>query len=434
VLYVGKAKNLKNRLNSYRLQTHLSPKIQAMLQRARFVSYQILRSELEAILVEAELINTYQPPYNVLLKDDKSPLYLVITKETFPRVLRYRRRDLLRLHLKGRVFGPFPSSYKVTEILKLIRPIFPWCNAPRRAHMRRCFENHLGLCAGVCTGSIDADTYQQLMRQLTLFLSGKTLTLTRQLTLAMHQAVRSENFEQAARIRDQLRLIREITSDTVKLKQDFFLPHLTAERSQAALLQLRQLLSQYLSLPRGYTLDRLEGYDVSNTSGQQAVVSMVVFTAGDADPGQYRSFNIRTVAGPNDFAMLAEALLRRCRHSEWPTPQLLVIDGGKGQVRSVITALQATPWAQIPIIGLAKDPDRLVIPIVTPPAAPAVTARLTINWHLVRPSDDDIALQLLQRLRDEAHRFGKNRHLKRRQQALFRSAPTKDNTSPQAAI
>jgi excinuclease ABC subunit C len=298
--------------------------------------------------------------------------------------------------------------------------------------MRRCFENHLGLCAGVCTGAIDATAYQQLMRQLALFLSGKTAILTRQLTLNMRQAVKTEAFEQAARLRDQLQLIQEITSDTVKLKQDFFLPNLTAQRNQTALLQLRQLLSQYLNLPRGYPLQRLEGYDVSNTSGQQAVVSMVVFTAGDADTSQYRSFNIRSVVGPNDFAMLAEALHRRSRHQEWTTPQLIMIDGGKGQVRAVISALQTTTWAQIPIIGLAKAPDRLVIPVVTPATAASSSSRLNITWHVVRLSDDDLALQLLQRVRDEAHRFGKSRHLKRRQKALFQPAPKADTTPPQA--
>ena len=152
-----------------------------MTAHARFLQWKILRSELEALLVEAELINRYQPQYNVLLKDDKSPLYLIITAEKWPRVLRMRKRDLMKNRIKGKIFGPFPSSYKVTEVLKLVRPIFPWCNAPRRQTMKRCFENHLRLCPGVCTGQISEVEYAKIMAQLGLFLSGQTSKVTSKL-------------------------------------------------------------------------------------------------------------------------------------------------------------------------------------------------------------------------------------------------------------
>jgi len=387
-----------------------------MTAHAKYIQWKILRSELEALLVEAELINRYQPQYNVLLKDDKSPLYLVITAEQYPRVLRLRKRDLLKRHVKGKTFGPFPSSFKVTEVLKLVRPIFPWCNAPRRAHMRRCLENHLGLCPGVCTGTISPADYGAIMSKLALFLSGKTKDVTDKLKDEMQAHVDKLEFEAAAVIRDQLKLIAEITSETHHLRQDYFLPNLSQKRSHDGLAELRQILSNYQNIPREYVLGRIEGYDVSNTSGRQAVVSMVVATDGEMDHGQYRSFNIRSLDTPNDFAMMAEALGRRAAHEgDWPTPQLLLIDGGKGQVRSVLTRLQSTAWANMPVIGIAKDPDRLVIPQVTDYTG----GRLKIDWTILNLGDDDPALQLSQRIRDEAHRFGKSHHVRRRDKATW---------------
>lgn len=415
VIYVGKAKNLRNRLNSYKNQGQKIPKTREMTAHAKFLQWQVLRSELEALLVEAELINRYQPQYNVLLKDDKSPLYLVITNEEFPRVLRLRRRDLLKKRVKGRTFGPFPSSYKVSEVLKLVRPIFPWCNAPRSGKMRRCFDNHLRLCPGVCTGEISASEYGAIMDKLALFLSGRTREVTDKLIAEMEAYKQTLEFEKAAVIRDKLKLIAEITSETHKLRQDYFLPNLSNERSQAALVQLRQILSTYQNLPREYVISRIEGYDVSNTSGLQAVVSMVVATDGQMDHSEYKYFNIRTLKTPNDFAMMAEALERRQRHAhDWPEPQLLLIDGGKGQVRAVLERLRGTSWEKMPVVGLAKDPDRLVIPQVDDKQN---GARLRIDWEVLNLGGDDAALQLLQQIRDEAHRFGKSRHVARRAKA-----------------
>ena len=387
-----------------------------MLRQARYLQWQVLRSELEALLVEAELINRYQPQFNILLKDDKSPLYLVITQEEWPRVLRMRKRDLLKKKVKGKVFGPFPSSYKVTEVLKLVRPIFPYCNAPRRSKMRRCFDNHLGLCPGVCSGEISQSDYQHIIKQLALFLSGKTARVRRILLDEMEHYKQRQEYEKAAVIRDKLQLIQEVTSETMRLRQDYFLPNLSQEKSQAALVQLRQILSDYGGLPREYQLKRIEGYDVSNTSGQQAVVSMVVFTDGEPDKSQYRQFNIRYLETPNDFAMMAQALGRRAHHAhDWLTPQLLLIDGGKGQVRAVLETLRGSEWEKMPVIGLAKDPDRIVIPHVGVPQVGK--SRLPIEWELLQLSSDTPALQLLQQIRDEAHRFGKSRHVRRREKA-----------------
>ncbi|MDO5561931.1 MAG: GIY-YIG nuclease family protein, partial [bacterium] len=231
VLYVGKAKNLKNRVSSYQATAELSPRIREMVTQAKYLQWRILPSEIEALLVEAELIRLYQPPFNVLLKDDKSPLYIVITKETWPRVLKMRKRDLSKFQLKpggkmeGRIFGPFISAYKVTEVLKLVRPIFPWCNAPRKHKMRRCLENHLQLCPGVCTGSISQEDYQVIIDNLSLFLAGKTQVVQRRLKMQLRAAVQAEAFEKAAVLRDQLQLIAQITASGKHLKDEYFLPN-----------------------------------------------------------------------------------------------------------------------------------------------------------------------------------------------------------------
>jgi excinuclease ABC subunit C len=410
---VGKAKNLKNRLLSYKQLNELSPRIREMVSQAKWLSWQILDSELEALLVEAELINTYQPPFNILLKDDKSPLYIMITKEEWPRVLRVRKRDAQKKNLAGEVFGPFTSSYKVSEVLKIARHIFPWCNARREKKMRRCFYNHLGLCPGVCTDEISRADYLAILKDLTLFLRGKKNAVKKSLQTSLKERAKNEQYEQAAKIRDQLQAIEEVTSQSMTLRQDLFLPSLVAEKNQDALIKLSKILHDYLGVPANFPLQRLEGYDVSNTSGKLAVVSMVVMTAGQMDKSEYKYFNIKTLETPNDFAMLKEALLRRSKHDEWRAPDLLVIDGGRGQVGKVWRALRGSNFEKTLMIGLEKRPDRLVLPILD-------AEKMAIaDWKILTLGEEDNVLQLLQQVRDEAHRFGKSRHVARREKKLL---------------
>jgi excinuclease ABC subunit C len=410
VLYVGKAKNLKHRLNSYRKISELSPRIKDMVETAKFLRWQTLDSELEALLVEAELINTYQPPYNILLKDDKSPLYIIITKEKWPRILRVRKRDAMKRKLAGRIFGPFSSSYKVNEVLKLARKIFPWCNAKRDKKMKRCFYNHLGQCPGVCTDGVSQTEYEEILDNLTLFLRGQKKQVLRALKAQLKQAAQEEKYELAALLREQIAAIEEVTSQSTKLKADLFLPALLEHKNQDALIKLGKLLHDHLSLPSNIKIKRIEGFDVSNTSGLNAVVSMVVFTNGNMDKSEYRYFNVKTLDTPNDFGMMKEVLGRRGRHPDWPQPDLILIDGGKGQVRMALKALKDTPLTSTLVIGLEKKPDRLVLPTKVDDK---------INWEIIKLSEDSSVLQLLQQVRDEAHRFSKSRHLKRREKDLF---------------
>lgn len=402
VLYVGKAKNLKKRVSSYALASRLAPKTVAMVSEAAHVQYHELSSELEALLVEAELIRMHQPPYNILLKDDKSALYVMVTKEDFPRVITLRKSDLSGE--KGWVFGPFPSAFKLRQVLKLVRKIFPWCNESRPAK-KPCFYSHLGLCPGVCVGTIGVREYGESMRLLRHFLQGKARLLLKELKESMRHFSQTRKYEAAAGARDRMRMIEEVLAAADQTDVSAKLPHISRGDGSEQLIRFRRLLSKELQLPREFLPNRIECYDVSNTQGTKPVVSMVVFVNGAPAKSEYRLFNIRLGETPNDYAMLQEALERRQRHPEWGRPDLIVIDGGKGQLQA---ALKVWRWAN-PVLSLAKEPDRLmmktsaggfrIVPLSTLSAADGVLA---------------------QRLRDEAHRFAKQHHAKRRTKSVIK--------------
>src|SRR5260221_143848 len=159
VLYVGKAKNLKNRIASYKQWKTTFGKTRKLVFHAKQLKFSVLESELEALLVETELIRTHQPQYNILLKDDKSPLYVQVTDEDFPRVLTIRKKEIDKGQVKGTILGPFPSAFQLNEVLNIARRIFPWCNGGKNS--RPCFYYHLDLCPGACVGEISAENYQE---------------------------------------------------------------------------------------------------------------------------------------------------------------------------------------------------------------------------------------------------------------------------------
>lgn len=379
-----------------------------MVHQATQLHFQVLDSELQALLVEADLIRTHQPPFNILLKDDKSPLYVYITDQEFPQVKTIRKRDLLKLELKtkgyfGIALGPFPSSYKLKQVLKLARKIFPWCQTPPvegKLQSQPCFYYHLQLCPGACIGQISASEYRQNIKNLVLFLRGKKQQVLNQLTTEMKELADDQQFEAAGLKKEQIQNIVEITQ-AARLKPDLSLPQLTSTREEA-LLGLQQILSDYLGLPKNYPLTKIEGYDVSNTQGQEASVSLVSFTNGYPDKKDYRLFNIRTLNTPNDYQMMKEAITRRQKHPEWGQPQLIVIDGGRGQLRS---AYSVWHWPT-PVVSLVKHPDRLVIP--------KLEEGEIVGYHFINLPPENPTLHLLQQVRDESHRFSKKQHTGRR--------------------
>lgn len=418
-MYVGKAKNLKKRVRNYAQLKRLVPRIHQMVHVATKLQWQILESEVEALLIEAELIRTHQPEYNVLLKDDKTALYIHITADVLPRLFLVRKKELLLSHPKGSIIGPFQSTYKLKQVLALIRPIFKWCNHPLpldigASKARPCFYYHIDLCSGACIGEIAVEDYQRDMKHLTLFLKGKTQTVVKQIQQEMEQKVAQEKFEEAASLRDQIEIIKDVTSPTKKLAPDMILPQLKEQISQEQVLHLQRILSEYLALPKKYPLHRIEGYDVSNIQGTNAAVSMVTFTDGKPDKSEYKVFNIKTLNTPNDYGMMKEALQRRQNHPEWGMPDLIVIDGGRGQLRA---ALSIWEWTN-PVISIVKHPDRLVIP----QSETLRTLNETKNhYYILKLPENHPALRLVQQVRDESHRFSKKQHTRLRTRNMIGS-------------
>jgi len=424
VLYVGKAKSLKKRLYSYTLVKRLPERTTQLVQTAVAVKTQTLTSELEALLVEAELIRTYQPPFNILLKDDKSPIYVHISKDTFPKVTAVRKSDIISQQLKGTVLGPFQSAYKLREVLYLARDIFPWCNqrgSASQPEQKPCFYYHLGLCSGACIGEVTPEEYQLTLKSLTDFLKGKTKQVARQLESSMKAAAEIEDFERATELRNRHQLVVEVTQPTYRLKPDLLLgTQLTGNTAREQLTHLRRVLHTYAGLSTQSSLYRIEGYDVSNLQGELAAVGMVVFVKGEPAKQEYRLFNIKSLTTPNDYHMLKEALQRRQNHPEWTRPHLVVIDGGKGQLRA---ALSVWHW-QCPVISIAKNPDRLIIPIFeqglqVKPADDGEWKPPNISgYHVLALPAQHPALNLVQKIRDETHRFSKKQFTRRKVSSL----------------
>ena len=427
VIYVGKAKNLKNRILSYRYITSKDSKTKKMLSIAKSVKYKTAESELEALLIEAELIKLYQPHYNLRLTDDKSPLYIYITSTSIPHVKVGRKEQLEQFNIKKtNQFGPYPSGLKSKQVLKFIRRIFPFCNATETQikQKKACFYSHLNLCPGACTGQITKRDYQKNITNLKAFLKGQKKHILRQLKTDLKLASKTDQFEKAIVLRDRITMIENLTNS---YKQpELNLPTLEQDELDHKLKALTRILRLHTSLPNNYQLKRIEAYDVSNLEGQKPTASMVVFINGKPEVSEYRMFGIKTLESPNDPGMLREALSRRVEHSDWAMPNLILIDGGITQLKA---ALSVVPW-NIPVVSIAKSPDRLILPTRTLLAG-SKTKAPPLKSSSVKPTrtllagmftklelkQNQPATKLLQHLRDESHRFARNYHLKLRQSA-----------------
>ncbi len=378
VIYIGKAVSLRKRVQSYFRPTRGVPsKTDVLVNEIRAVDHIETFSEAEALLLEASLIKKYQPKYNVELKDDKSYPYIEITGEPFPRISLVRRIAFERGQeraAKGAVYyGPYVSAGLVREALTIIRRIFHFrtCDPfPKEA----CLDYHIGLCDAPCIGNITKKDYARNIRKARLVLEGEKDILYKNLKKEMEDMSRDHEFEQAAKVRDQIRAIGALYSGTRDI--NYFKE---AEQLQRA-----------LNLPR--LPERVETFDISNIMGNQAVGSMVSFFNGKPDKSNYRRFRIREVEGIDDFQMLAEVIRRRysrLKREGLIFPDLIIVDGGKGQLSAAVEAL-ALLEVQIPIIAIAKREEEVFLPR---------------KRDSVRLAQDSLALQLVQRMRDEAHRF-----------------------------
>lgn len=394
VLYIGKAINLKRRVSSY-FDLDLEPKTASMISQAGSLGLIQVGSELDALLLEARLIRHYMPRYNIVAKDDKHPLYIRITKEKYPRVLMARKIAENDKNLA--FYGPFPSGANVRAVLKLVRRIFPFSD--HKISKRACLYSHIGLC-NPCPNIIEESPekdllikkYSKNIRHIRSILDGNIDKVVRNIKTEMEINAKSENFEEAARLRNKINQLEYITRP--QLPTEYYLenPNFYEDNKSKELNQLSALLFQKNVYHE--KLDRIECFDIAHLAGSSPTASMVTFVKGEADKTMYRHFKINKARGGDDYGSLGEVAGRRKNHfSDWGKPDLIVVDGGIGQVKSFNDAFNSIGVTGIPIVGIAKHPDRLIIG--------KEKSRLT-----------GAALNLVSRMRDEAHRFARRYHHK----------------------
>ena len=451
IIYIGKAAILKNRVMSYFQNSRQRDlKTRLLVVDIHDTEWITVGSEVEALFLESEFIKRYKPKYNIDLKDDKNFIYIKISADEFP-VFTYVRRPM---DDKAHYYGPFTSADAVRRAMRMLRKVFPYVTHatwPKRG----CLQFHLGLCPGPEEGQLKAVEYRKDVRRLELFLKGEQTKLMDAIEKDMHKAAKINDFEAAARLRDKLRDLKSFGKQMVFGDREAF----DLSRDQALVG-----LAERLGLPDPPR--RIECYDISHLQGTDNVASMVVFTDGAANRDEYRRFKMR-VGGNDDFEHMRETMRRRFSPKNleaWGKPDLLIIDGGKGQVGAVLGVLDEL-GISIPTVGMAKReeelirrqsdigpgglmrrrhiprpavtapelPDKDVAPAdATAPSTPTDQVRRTdgvpdpfaagtdysrghwddqawvssnADWNVILLPPTSHVLQLLQRVRDEAHRF-----------------------------
>ncbi len=386
LLYVGKATSLKDRVRSYFVGdigpafaegsgvAKRGPKIWRMVEIADKVEWQETDSVLEALLLETELIKKHQPKYNSREKDDKSYWYVIITDEDFPRVLLVRGQELKYPYCaisNLAQFGPFPYASEIKEALKIIRKIFPFrdkclpCRSggesssePRlpcvtkhcgqaevspRDRCRSCFNRQIGLCPGVCTGEISKTDYRKIVRNIKLLFSGKKQEILKSLEKEMKNLSKKREFEKAGQVRDQIFALNHIRDVSLLKGARGLTSNSPEERPRT------QIMTHSI---------RIEAYDIAHLSGTNTAGAMVVWQDGEMDKSKYKKFKLKGSKAKqvDDLANLREILERRLAHTEWPYPDVIVVDGNQVQVNvadSVVRNRTALNRAQI--IAVTKN-------------------------------------------------------------------------------
>ena len=380
IIYVGKASSLKSRVRSY-FSGKKSPRpIEEMIHEVIDFKIEQTDSALEAAILEGYYIKKYLPKYNIQWRDDKSWNYIGISKDLYPRVLTIRQHELTDQKKKEfkNLYGPYPGL-NTKEALRLLRKIFIFSTCEPSAK-RPCFYYQLGQCLGVCTGEISAKDYvSKVIRPLCLFLDGQKKFLIKKIEKEMAVAAKSKNFEEAARLRNQLHHLQKIQD--VALLNDSFLKDKVKD-------------SRFHGNDNADTslIKRIEGYDISNLGSSDKVGSMVVFDDSGSLKSEYRKFKIKTVIGQSDVDCLAEVLERRLKHNDWAMPDIFLIDGGLPQVNKTKSVLREA-GVNTPIVGIAKGSLRKRNDFFV------VTESVEIKKWIKENKN------LLIKVRDEAHRF-----------------------------
>lgn len=509
IIYVGKAVLLTNRVRSYfQSSRNHSAKVQAMVARIVDLEYIVTGSEIEALILECNLIKKHRPKYNISLRDDKTYPYIKVTaQEEFPRLYVTRRvqKD------GARYFGPYTNAGSVHEVIQLMRKLFPLRSCRTLTARRPCLEYHIKRCLAPCASMVDAAVYQGMIKEVCLLLEGRSDTVIRSLKKRMEVAAENLEFELAAKLRDQLAAVEQVRrkqnivtgagdQDVIGLarsalgtcaqvffirsgnmvgRDHFLLAGSEQEEDDAVLtafikqyynqasfvpkevllplvISEQELLADWLSQLKGSRVavevpkrgtkkeivkmagdnaaivlseqeakikahsaqtleamadlgrylglavipERMECFDISHIQGAETVASMVVFDGGMPKKEDYRRYKLQTVEGkPDDFKSMQEVVGRRYADLSQPIPDLIIIDGGKGQLSSALEIIRGSGLADVPVIGLAKEFEHIF--------------REGDSEPLILPRHSQ-ALYLIQRIRDEAHRFAITYHRKLR--------------------
>ncbi|MEK7500715.1 MAG: UvrB/UvrC motif-containing protein, partial [Patescibacteria group bacterium] len=361
---------------------------------------------IEALIKESELIKKHKPKFNVLMRDSKNYLFVGFTREDYPKIVpTHQPKELKTKNLKLKtIVGPFTDAGAVKKTLRLLRGIFPYCTCKQK-HAVKCLNAHLGRCLAVCClksydndrGSVYRDSdrylgirYRKNIRAIKAVLSGRSQIVLKSLRTEIKAAIKSQNFERAYELKKQITGLEAVLAHAQVLTPEH-------ETSPAIFADIRPNFGLL-----GFRTDpeRIETYDISNIHAREAVGSMVVFERRESyvyrpAKGQYRKFKIKTVQAINDPAMIAEVINRRFNHPEWPLPQLIIVDGGRGQLNA---ALQALGRRRIRVVALAKRLEEIYLP---ERKNPILAQSLGLELK-----------HLFQAIRDEAHRFAINYHRK----------------------
>lgn len=385
ILYVGKAINLKKRVQSYfRKSAKNDSKTVVLARKIAKIEISHVTDEIDALLLETELIKKLNPPYNFRFKDDKNFRYIKITDTEFPAVSR-----ATIINDKSSYFGPYPLS-NTSKIIKDLRRLFPFrdCADTKFKRYRKlgrpCLFGNINLCPAPCVLSVSEKDYQKTIGRIKSFLSGKRGEVIADIESEMMESSITHNYEKASRLRDQLyRLKISRTSHRSK----------TEEHPYPSAADWKNLIE--ISLPE---VKRIECYDIAHFSGKETVGSMVVFIDGQPAKQYYRRFKIKNNTASDDYAAIEEVLKRRLQGTKiGPYPDIILVDGGRGQVGTAVK-VEMELGIDIPILGISKKQE---------------TIYRVNRFGVIEPislSRRDIILKLLQRLRDEAHRFAQSYH------------------------
>ncbi len=346
-LYIGKASNLKSRLGSY-LRTE-DARIKKMVSLSKNLDFTPTNSDIEALILESQYIKKHRPMFNVVMRDDKQYFYVEMTKEKFPRLFLTHQPSYTTPTagrpsiLKTDYIGPFTDGGALKATLRYLRNIFPYCTCKQK-HNNYCLNYHISKCLGFCClkkpeiTSKDTVSYRKNTNAIKAILSGKKVSLIKKLEKEMVSLAKKEDFEEAIKTRTKLERLQRIFENARIIKD--------LKKTESVLTGLKEVLSLE-NIPY-----RIEAYDISNIQGQNATGSMAVFENGRTNKNEYRKFKIKTLMQADDTGMLKEVLTRRFNHPEWAYPDLIIIDGGKGQLSAANSVISKF---NISTIALTKN-------------------------------------------------------------------------------